>query len=123
MNKLQLLAHLCGNLLPHALSRKMRIGVLNECGCGLLVVVNHGVGAPVGDLTHRLIPRAHHQIACNKQIGFSRGNANRLDIVLCAGDAHMTYDCAKFLREPCLIQCGATFAFYVCGHGNQRGDG
>ena len=81
----------------------MRIGILNESGCGLLVVINHSVGAPVGYLAHGLIPRAHHQIACNQQIGLSRGDANRFDVGLCTGDAHMANDCAKFLRESCLI--------------------
>ena len=85
--------------------------------------VDHGVGAALGDLAHRLVSGGDHQVGAQQQVGFAGGDAHGLDVLLVPADPHVADHGAEFLRQPGLVHGGAALALDMRRHGHQGGDG
>ena len=119
IDELQLSTHLPGNLAFHTVCGKQHVGILEKMGCGLLGIVDNGVGSAHSGLRQAFVAGRHDQVAAQQQIGLAGGNTNGLDGFLIPCDPDMAGNGAEFLCQPGLVHGGAAFAFDVGGHGDQ----
>jgi hypothetical protein len=99
---------------------EFHVGARGEGAWHRLVGVEHDAGAVGADLRQRPVVVDHDHVAAEHEVGFTGGDAHRVDVGRRFGDADMGGDRAAFLRQPGLVEHAGTAPFQMPGHAQQR---
>ena len=102
---------------------ELPVRVLHESGRRRAGRVDHGPAAAFSHARQGVAAGRDDQIATDHQVGRTRADARRVDILLAVRQAHVRHHGAALLRQAAHVEHGTALAFHVGRHGQDLADG